>query len=352
MMMGILREIARLLTVLLSIVVLSSTAASSVQIAAAQPSSEGQSRIAFVTADYDTREMTISLVDPDSGAVTTLVNEGNFFFPMLSPDGQHLAFLGEHPTTKRRNIYVINTDGSDLRPLMEVDTRAPLKPDGQVAWSANSEEILYGVRDRNGKPASFFRVNLDGDDPVEIEFPDITESFFDTWITSSPDGSRLAVLVQNLDQPYQDIFVADADGSNAQPITSLMENGQAVDRLTWSPDNLHTLLNVVMGNAPEPLSLMIADGDGADAESLISSPPNYINSVSWSPDGSQIAFLATEMSSDAVPDGEVYVADADGYAVRALNTPINVAYVGTSWAFIPDEIVLPDTPTSFTGALE
>lgn len=350
-MMGILREIARFLIVLLSIVVLSSTAASSVQIAAAQPS-EGQSRIAFVTADYDTREMTISLVDPDGGAVTTLVNEGNFFFPMLSPDGQHLAFLGEHPRTKRRNIYIIGTDGFNLRPLMDIDTRAALKPDGQVAWSADSTEILYGVRDRTGKPAGFFRVSLDGDEPEEIEFPDITEPIFDTWITSSPDGSRLAVLVQKLDQPYQDIFVADADGSNAQPITSLMENGQAVDRLTWSPDNLHTLLNVVMGNAPEPLSLMIADGDGADAEPLISSPPNYINSVSWSPDGSRIAFLATEMSSDAVPDGEVYVANADGSGVRALNTPINVAYVGTSWSIIPDEIVLPDTPTSFTEALE
>lgn len=351
--MGILRELARILTALLSIVVLSSTAASSLSLqSAAAQTSDGESRIAFVTADYDTREMTISLVDPDTGTVTTLVNEGNFFFPMLSPDGRHLAFLGEHPRTKRRNIYIINTDGSDLRPLMEVDARAPLKPDGQVAWSADSTQIIYGVRDRTGKPAGFFRVNLDGGEPEEIEFPDITEPIFDTWITSSPDGSRLAILVQKLDPPYQDIFVADADGSNAQPITSLMENGQAVDRLTWSPDNLHTLLNVVMGNAPEPLPLMIADGDGADAEPLISSPPNYINSVSWSPDGSQIAFLATEMSSDSIPDGEVYVANADGSGVRALNTPINVAYVGTSWTIIPDEIVLPDTPTSFTGTLE
>lgn len=341
-------KFTRLLYISLWVLIVSVSSASLPTVLA--QASTGQSRIAFVTSDYDTRTMTISLADPESGIVTPLVVEGNFAHPVLSPDGKHLAFWGEEPLSRKSSIFIIDTDGSNLRPLIDPQSLKLYKLDGKVAWSADSTQILYGIRDRDNDIDGFFRVNLDSGDRERIEFPDITEPFYDTWITSSGDGSHLAVIVQSLEQPYVQLYITDGDGSNARPVTAALGNGQSPDELVWSPDNKYIVLNVSILNALEPLPLMIAESAESQASVLIPAPPNYINSVAWSPDGRQLTFLAAEMSASGIPDGEVYVASAEGYDIRALNIPINVAYVGTSWSIIPDEVVLPDSPTSFREA--
>jgi Tol biopolymer transport system component len=350
-MMRYLRKILQYLYFFLRFTLVCSALLISLQPLAAQ-SSQGQSTIAFVTEDYDTRTMTISLVDPDSGAVTPLVNDGYFYFPMLSPDGKNLAFVGENPRTRAQNIYIISTDGSDLRRLVE--DQPIFKPSGQVAWSPDSTQVIYGTLDRTLRPGKFFRVSLDSNAPVEIGFEGITEDVIDTWITASPDGSHLAILVQKLYEPYREIFIADTDGSSAHPLETTMPDGQAVDRLVWSPDNQNTLLSVLPINttSEHPHPLMLADADGSNAQVLLTPPPNYMTSVSWSPNGSQIAFVATEMGAQGIPDGEVWVVNADGSGLRALNIPINVSYSGLSWSVIPDDVVLPSAPTSFISAID
>jgi Tol biopolymer transport system component len=312
----------------------------------------GKAMIAFVTADYSIREMTLSLIEPVSGKITPLLKDGYFFYPMLSPDGRHIAFLGEHPREGIQNVYVMNTDGSELRLLFEAKPKAGgprYKPLGQVAWSPDSNEIFYGAVDGTRRPAGFFRLKLDSDEPEQILFEDF-KFFYGTWITASPDGSRVAINVAIDDKPGRQIYIANADGSNAQPITATMPNGQPIDELVWSPDGQKTLLNVSMLNAIEPQPLMLGDADGGNPQPLVKAPPNYINSLSWSPDGSQIAFLATE-SQESKPDGEVWIANADGSGLRSLNIPINVAYVGTSWSVIPDDVTLPSEPISFVEAI-
>lgn len=338
------RHIMRLLY-LLSLIAVCSASTIPLQRAGAQATNE-RSRIAFVTVDYDTRTMMLNLVDPDSGAVTPLVKDAFFYFPVLSPDGRYVAFLGEHPMNKRCNVYVIGTDGSNLHALIPYKPRSLFTPDGKVAWSPDSTQIVYGVLNASGQPTGFFRVGLDGVDPLRLHF-DIPDPLLYSRITASPDGSRFAVVVSTDTNPYGQLYIIDADGNNAQAITSVMDSGEPFEELAWSPDGQHTLLTVNSAFVPEPRPLMQADGDGANAEVLIAPPPNYITSTSWSPDSSRITFLATEMGASGIPDGEVYVANADGSGVRALNIPTNVGYLGTSWSVIPDDIVLPDAPISF-----
>lgn len=345
--MSFLRRKLQILCILASVTFVSSAVVTSLQAVTAQSSKTG-SWIAFVTADYSTRTMTISLADPVSRKVFPLVKDGNFFFPMLSPDGRHLAFVGEHPKEGSRKIYVMNTDGSNLRPLNL--GRPTIHADGQFAWSPDSAQIICGAVYGNGQPAGFFRVNLDGSNLKEIVFKDI-QRYDPRRLAASPDGSRLGILVENETTFGWQLYIANADGSNGRAVTATTPNRQPFDELAWSPDNQKTLLSVGSISNPgiDPQPLMLGDADGANVKVLIKPPPNHINSVSWSPDGSQIAFLAPERGS-AKPDGEVWVANANGSGVRALNIPINVAYVGTSWHVIPDDVVLPKAPISFTNA--
>jgi len=307
-------------------------------------SADGRSRIAFITADYDTRQMTISLVDPSSGQVTPLIADGNFFYPTLSPDGRYIAFLGEHPQSRRRNIYIMGTDGSNLHPI--VAGRLNLKPNGQVAWTADSTQIIYGILS-GGRPLGFIRAHIDGSGEERLQFPDLPGDISETWAVLSPDGNRLAVNVSLIDPPYRQLVILELD--SVTPITTTLPDGTPFDRLAWSPDGERTLLSTLMLNMLEPQPLMLGTADAANVEVLLQSPPNYITSISWSPDGNQIAFTATEMSGESVPDGEVYVANADGSGVRSLNIPTNVGYNGTSWSVIPDDIVLPSSPVSFAS---
>jgi Tol biopolymer transport system component len=345
--MHYLRIKLQILCVLVSITFVSTAPGTSIQTITAQ-SANARSMIAFVTVDYSTRTMTISLADPARKTIITLLKDGNFFYPMLSPDGKHLAFWGSAPKESTRKIYVMNTDGSNLRPLNL--GRPTILAAGQFVWSPDSTQIIFGAIYGNGQPAGFFRVNLDGSDLKEIKFKDIP--FYDPHrIAASPDGSRLVILVENETNFTWHLYIANADGSNGHPVTATTPNRQPFDEIAWSPDNQKTLLSVGSISKPgiDPQPLMLGDADGANVKVLLKPPPNHINSISWSPDGSQIAFIAPERGNPK-PDGEVWVANANGSGVRALNVPINVGYVGTSWRVIPDDVVLPKAPISFTSA--
>ena len=239
----------------------------------------------------------------------------------------------------------MGTDGTNLHPV--VPNRLTLKPSGQVVWSPDSTQIIYGILS-GGRPLGFMRANSDGSGEEErLELPDLPGNISETWASISPDGNRLPVNVSLIDPPYRQLVILEMD--SVTPITTTLPNGTPFDRLAWSPDGERTLLSALMLNMLEPQPLMLGNADASNVEVLLQSPPNYITSISWSPDGSQIAFTATEMSSDSIPDGEVYVANADGSGVRSLNIAINVSYNGTSWGMIPDDIVLPSAPVSFAS---
>lgn len=345
-MMTYLSNKLRFLIILLCIV--SSAFVHVPQMVAAQ-SSKARSRIVFVAFESRSRTETLSLVDPVSKAVMVLVKDGYFFSPMFSPDGKHLAFMAEHPTEGLRNIYIMETDGSNLRQLLP--DKPTLKPLGRVAWSPDSTQIIFSADYRGGTSAGYFRVKLGDSNPSPIKFGDI-KYFADSWVVSSPDGNHLAVRVSTDTSPNMHLYIANADGSNPHPITSSAPTEQTFDEIVWSPDNQKTLLAVGLTRPNEaPSPIMVADADGANAKIVIKATNHYYSSIAWSPTGSEIAFVAPE-NNDAKPNGEIWVANANGAGLHMLNIPGDVAPLGISWAVIPDEVVLPGTPTSFTGALK
>jgi Tol biopolymer transport system component len=124
--------------------------------------------------------------------------------------------------------------------------------------------------------------------------------------TFSPDGSRMAYWSENLGAGFE-LTVTDLDGSDRRAITpALIRAGSAP---TWSPDATR------LAYATEVGGVFIAPLDGSGPvrvgdPDLIARPP------AWSPDGSTIAFGASERSVPTI--FRLYLIDADGSDLRQV----------------------------------
>src|ERR1051326_8495680 len=104
---------------------------------------------------------------------------GSFGSPMPSPDGKLVAFTGG---VKREDLYVVNSDGSDLRQLTDDDAR-----DRAPAWSPDGSELAF-YSNRQGS-YQIYVIKADGSGLRAITDVSRNTCAYPVW---SPDGSRFA----------------------------------------------------------------------------------------------------------------------------------------------------------------
>jgi TolB protein len=179
----------------------------------------------------------IYVMDGDGGHVERLTeNDVPDFSPDWSPDGKHIVFsrggglLTESPSAA---LYVMDADGSDQHELFQAKGVLLLTPD----WSPDGKQIAFTrVSFPNGLPrASVYVMSSDGTGVKEV-IPDAAEP---DW---SPDGEHIAFssgrdkngqTCFEACQPSDEIYVADTNGANPHRLT----NEKAQDASpTWSPD--------------------------------------------------------------------------------------------------------------------
>lgn len=158
-----------------------------------------------------------------------------------SPDGSKIALaLSKDGNTE---IYTVARDGSAPNRLT-VSHSANVSP----AWSPDGKKIAF-VSDRLGKPQIFTMDALGGN---LQRFP-ISGGYIvnPAW---SPKGDKLAYA--RMAGGFQ-IYVANADGSNEQQLTTEGSN----ERPRWSPDGRLIVFSSKRGGQ-EALYVMRADGSG------------------------------------------------------------------------------------------
>lgn len=318
----------------------------------AAQTTDGIPKIAFVTVDYDARTMTLSAANPDGTGVIPLVEGGFFSDPAWSPDGTQLAFIGAVREFDDTNLFVINSDGTNLHAVFSPPPNGP--DPSYAAWSPDGEQFIFGWENA-ARDVEIYTMNADGSDRQRIRFSGIPGSIAglpgelgSTWAEWSPDGSQIAVLAW-LEDGFQ-IYVSSLDGSTASPFPSLRSDGTSFDRLSWSPDGEHAVLQSYTPLTMQFQAMEITSGDGAAIETTINPPPNNMFSAEWSPDSSQIVFVANEPNVDTLPRGALYVMNADGSNLHALTMDANIANRGTSWGMIPAGTVLPTAPVLLESA--
>jgi Tol biopolymer transport system component len=234
----------------------------------------------------------------------------------LSPDGQQLAFEVVRDNG-RVQLHVMDTYcpnltavcGGSPESLVDspADTRNPV-------WSPDGSHIafFYDVTyDQTG--GEIFVMNLA--DRTRFRLPYRSTLMYPfSW----SQDSRLFIVTY--DGTNQEVYSVDVDDNDTHLVTTLaVDAGVPV----WSPDGSRfAYLQNSNGGVGE---LRFTNADGSDANISVSNVDANV-SLSWSSDGSQIAFVTVREDGDYL-----YVMNADGSNIRSTATG-NLLYSSLSWS--------------------
>jgi Tol biopolymer transport system component len=212
------------------------------------------------------------------------------------------------------NIWAINSNGSGAMPLTKITALnassvgpAPLSPDGsKVVFS--SARALDGSDAANTQSSeNVWVANADGSGATpltKLTFPNPC-CLQPVW---SPDGSKVVFIsLQALDgtnagNATANVWVMNADGSSPTPLTKLTASGAGSFQPAWSLDGSKIVFgssraddgsNAANTNNTENIWVMNADGSSPTPLTKLTAVGADNFRPSWSPDGSKIAFNST-----------------------------------------------------------
>ncbi|MGM0500418.1 MAG: hypothetical protein ACQERL_09445 [Bacillota bacterium] len=193
---------------------------------------EGYSRIFIMNVDGSNQER---LTD------STIYSES---YPVWSPDGEKLAFLGPG------GLNIINKDGTNQHELSEEYFIAK-----ELSWSPDGQKIAFMSFHEGTK--EIYTINAeDGSEIIKLTEEGGVEP---AW---SPDGSKIAYSSYVEGGGYE-IFVMDSDGSNNIRLTTNTSNKSDLDPC-WTDDNRIIFSSYRTGNS----DLYIMDADGSNQTRL------------------------------------------------------------------------------------
>jgi dipeptidyl aminopeptidase/acylaminoacyl peptidase len=274
-------------------------------------------RIVFNRGEPGTGNAVTYTINPDGSAEQQLFLEGGSENARWSPDGTEIHIFC---CSDGMVAHFLDPSTGELRVLEPSDPAIELFCGG--AWTPDGERVacegygvedpsrngIYWVRSSDGGGLEQITSNPDGEDIPNGDF--------------SPEGDRL-VFVRVGDNGQAGIFTVDVDGSGLRRISG---RDQLVDDIfggSWSPDGSQILF--VARETPEHhKEIWVVNADGSSRHQLriegtcggpLSDPGSFgCYSPGWSPDGTKIVFVRST-SDPSAPAGfyeNVYTVNADG----------------------------------------
>lgn len=270
--------------------------------------------------------------------------------PRLSPDGRQVVWTQREPTADgaASHIWLAPSDGSGAARQITFSPASDKGGESGPEWMPDGSAILFTAR--RGETRQIFRLPLAaGGEAAPIELKDGKLEISAGSFEISPDGKWLAVrasqpLTEAEKKDEKDKKDAAVQGEETHPsriwlysfatgkTTAITPLDRSAGAVAWSPDSQElAIVTETPGDASDVAPnarLEMVSVAGPHAARTIAGPPATISAVAFSPDGSQLAFLA-QTPHDAPPGiSAVYVMPAAGGTPRSLSADSSLEVAG------------------------
>jgi Tol biopolymer transport system component len=277
-------------------------------------------------------------------AITAL---GDVVEAYLSDDGLLAAFVRQHDWNNQE-IYVVNTDGTNLHPLVTLADFATmvLHPDAisavpyRIDWIPGTHILAFNTRMTFEGPGLIL--------PDELRLVDADTTTLSVLLSPgtagdfyySPDGTQIALVNAT------SISVVDSDGTNRQELLTFphiitYSEYMYYPPVSWSQDGSylraaippHDPLEVPA--APTDIWHLPVDGSPPTTLSTITPAPFFHQIAALSPDMTKVAYIVV-ITPGAPPVVDLQIASSDG---GSDDTYANGPYDFESWSMDNDHFI-------------
>jgi len=258
---------------------------------------EGNTEAPILRAGLYSGEQNAATVVPSPPGIYTSLS--------ISPDGRWLAY-GVYSSSRSsmwRGVNIRDVAAHTQAKVLRVPGDGPLAQIKGVRWAADNRHVIFTILQTTQPKGSV--VGYIGDASATGTPP---MKAYDGWWPAAnqslaPNLTLLARAGTGPDREYDNPITVGHLGA-----LTMWRVGRGAHPV-WSP-NSHRLAYLA-GQRPDALTLWVVDADGSNAHPLTVQPAQ-IGGVAWSPDGLSLAYAVDDGGTASRAGSQIFVVGADG----------------------------------------
>jgi dipeptidyl aminopeptidase/acylaminoacyl peptidase len=215
--------------------------------------------------------------------------------PAWSPDSKQIAFLSDAQTMGRQQLYIAQSDGSNVRRVGSLTGYAQ-----SLRWSPDAKHIAFlYIPNPHRKPGA------------------------------TQTGARQVGVIGSENDEQQIATINVASGA----ITLVTPASDYVYEYGWAPSGARFCYTYARGNGDNNwwIAKLATIASGGGTPHVLLAPPFQMNAPIWSPDGRSIAVIGGIMSDFGPVGGDVYLVNATTGTATNVTPGVKFSAAALHW---------------------